>query len=138
MHDSANEGDPIVLNDPNVQFEGDVNLCVKGRLHSNLQYWESVLEAPAPILDIIRQGYTLPFLSVPKGKCFKNQRSAFLHSSFVSESVRDLLTNGCIAQVESEPLVCSPLLVVSNSSGKKRLVTNLSYVNMFLNLSMKT
>ena len=101
MHDSADsiEGDPILLDDPIRQFErteGDVSLCVKGRLHSNLKYWESILEAPAPIIDIIRQGYMLPFFSVPESKYFKNQKSAFVHSSFVSESIMDLLKNGCI------------------------------------------
>ena len=74
----------------------------------------------------------LPFFSVPESKYFKNQKSAFVHSSFVSESIMDLLKNGCISQVEDRPLVCSPLLVVVGSSGKKRLVINLHYLNRFL------
>ena len=74
----------------------------------------------------------LPFVSVPEGKVFGNQKSAFVHSSFVTESIRELLQNGCINQVNERPVVCSPLLVALSSSGKKRLVINLRYVNSFL------
>ena len=74
----------------------------------------------------------LPFLTLPEGKHFRNQRSAFEHSSFVSESVTGLLKGGCISVVEERPLVCSPLLVLVSSSGKKCLVINFHYVNRFL------
>ena len=103
---------------------------VKGRLRSNLPYWQFVLNAPQPVFSIIKQGYILPFVSVPLNKCFKNHESAFTHSEFVSETVSDLLSNGCIRQVPTVPTVCSPLLV--GNSGKKRLVINLRYVNLFL------
>lgn len=51
---------------------------VKGRLRSNVGYWENVVIAPSPIISIIKQGYILPFVSVPSSRWFQNQRSHFL------------------------------------------------------------
>ena len=65
---------------------------------------------------------------------FKNHKSAFVHSEFVSETVSDLLSNGCIRQMATRPTVSSLLLVVVGSTGKKRLVINLRYVNAFLRI----
>ena len=38
----------------------------------------------------------------------------------------------CIKEVDRQPYVCSPLSVVINDSGKKRLVINLPYLNRYL------
>ena len=105
---------------------------VKGRLQCSLPYWQCVLRASHPVISIIKQGYILPFVSVPLNKHFKNHKSAFTYSEFVSETILDLLSTGCIKQVPAVPTVCSPLLVVVGNSGKKRLVINLRYVNLFL------
>ena len=102
---------------------------VKGRLRASIAYWTSVLKAPEPVLSIINQGYILPFASVPEGKWFKNNSLAL---GFVTETVTELLANKCVRFVSERPMVCSPLLVVIWSSGKKRLVINLRYINKFL------
>ena len=51
---------------------------------------------------------------------------------FVDGAIADLLHSQCIRQVAVKPHVCSPLMVVESSSGKKRLVINLKYLNMYL------
>ena len=51
---------------------------------------------------------------------------------FVDDAVRSL--NRCITKVIEMPHICSPLSVVSNSSGKLRLVLNLRYLNQFLHV----
>ena len=43
-----------------------------------------------------------------------------------------LVTTRCVRVVPEPPLVCSPLSVVENSVGKKRLVINLRHLNRFL------
>ena len=43
----------------------------------------------------------------------------------------ELLKGGYIERAESSPVVCSPLSVVANGVGKKRLVVNLRHVNGF-------
>ena len=105
---------------------------VKGRLCSKSVYWESVIQAPGPVLSIIKQGYILPFVSLPESKSFGNHSSTVLHSQFVTDSIRDLVSHGCVKELSSPPVVCSPLIVVTSRTGKRRLVINLRYVNRYL------
>ena len=129
-----NEGDSnhMVLHKACEGYSPDVTPGVKGRLRANLMYWVSILEASKPMVSIIKEGYVLPLTSVPARKRFKNQSSAFTHYEFVTDTASELLANGCIRQVSEVPTVCSPLLVVVGKSGKKRMVINLHYVNLFL------
>ena len=62
----------------------------------------------------------------------KNQNSALQNYKFVKESIADLLAAECVEVVAEPPHVCSPLSVVENSAGKKRLVLNLRHVNKFI------
>ena len=50
----------------------------------------------------------------------------------MSQAVAELLHNSCVKKLESATHVCSPLSVVVNTKGKKRLVVNLRYLNQFL------
>lgn len=105
---------------------------VKGRLKERLSFWREVLEAPPPVLDIIERGYVLPLLSEPTPYKQKNQASAAENCNFVDQSIAELLDTGCVRVAASTPVVCSPLSVVTSSSGKKRLVINLRHLNKFL------
>ena len=52
----------------------------------------------------------------------------------------ELVQNCCVVKVPRQPHICSPLSVVSNSTGKQRLVINLRFLNGYLwrtNLSMR-
>ena len=129
MNDGVNEH--VVAPDVCQGYSSNSTPC---RLRDNIACWESIVKAPEFIISIVRQGYILPFVSVPMERFFKNHKSAFVHSKFVSETVSDLLSNGCIRQMATRPTVCSPLLVVVGSTGKKRLVINLRYVNAFLRI----
>ena len=51
---------------------------------------------------------------------------------FVSAAVNELLANCCNQKVNKVPHICSPLLVVTNTEGKKQLVVNLRYLNQHL------
>lgn len=107
-------------------------ISVKGRLKESFEFWANELRATKPVLDIVQQGYYLPLMHVPDIYCRPNHRSAFMNVSFVDSAVHDLLQNHCVRSVDNKPHVCSPLIVVESSSGKKRLVINLRYLNMFL------
>jgi len=61
-----------------------------------------------------------------------NHKSTLEHIEFVSDSIRELVNNRCAREVQVKPLVCSPLLVVTNNEGKCRLVLNLRHLNQFL------
>ena len=107
---------------------------VQGRLRKHVSFWKDVLQAPPPILDCINHGYRLPIKFTPPPYSRDNHASAILQQQFVDNAVADLLKNRCAVQVSEKPYICSPLLVVSNSSGKLRLILNLRYLNQFLHV----
>ena len=108
---------------------------VQGRLRQNVSFWKDILHAPAPVIDCIENGYRLPLKFLPPPHSLSNHLSTGNHRKFVDEAVQSLLLNRCVVRVDSKPHVCSPLSVVSNSSGKLRLVLNLRYLNQFLHVT---
>ena len=114
-------------------WETESNLgSVKGRLRDSVEYWSQVLEAPKTVIDVIRHGYILPLMTKPDAFIANNHQSTQVNKKFVDGAIKELLANGCIRMVSYAPHVCSPLLVVESSSGKKRLVINLKYLNLYL------
>ena len=105
---------------------------VKGRLRQHIKFWKEVIKAPAYIIDCIQNGYKLPLFTEPPPHRQSNSASALKHKEFVTEAVSELFQNGCVKKVEACPHICSPLSVVVNPEGKKRLVINLRYLNQFL------
>lgn len=105
---------------------------VKGKLARCVTFWKEVIQAPSYVLDIVQSGYVMPFCTEPPKYYRANQRSALENPSFVSCAIDELLADGRVRSVEEQPHVCSPLAVVTNKLGKKRLVVNLSYLNKYL------
>ena len=105
---------------------------VQGRLRACLSFWEDRLQPVPWILSCIREGYKLPLRLMSKPYIKPNQASALTNREFVSQAILDLEQNRCILKASNQPYVCSPLSVVSNSTGKQRLVINLCYLNGFL------
>ena len=101
-----------------------VPLYVTGRLRTHVGFWEEI-HAPPFVIECIREGYKIPFYSTPANASFRNNRSAQAHADFVCESILEL-----VSQVpESHLKVVNPLSVSVQSSGKKRLILDLRYVN---------
>ena len=107
-------------------------VVVKGRLKNHISFWREVIKAPATIISTIEGGYVLPLKSEPTAYMRGNHQSACKNSLFIQESLSELCTTGCAVEVSATPVICSPLSVVENSSGKKRLVINLRHLNQFL------
>ena len=105
---------------------------VKGSLRHHVTYWANQLRAPSLVIAIIKEGYRLPLFRVPPRYNRPNDPSTFQNVTFVTDSVRELLASQRIKAVQALPHVCSPLLVVVNESGKKRLVINLRFLNQYL------
>ena len=111
------------------------SVVVKGRLKKHVTFWQKI-DASKWILDIISNGYCLPFTSLPSRRFFNNHASTIKHSDFVSEEITKLLSSGVLVEVgESDLTVCSPLSVVKNVSGKCRLILDLRYVNQHLRVT---
>ena len=101
-----------------------VEPCVKVRLANAFEFWEKDLEAPPFVMDIIRQGYSLPFSEFPP-RCFQsNNRSALRNPQFVESAILELLEKHSFS-----PHCVNPLTV---EEGKKlRLVIDLREVKKF-------
>ena len=104
--------------------------CVKGRLANAFAFWEKDLEAPPFVMDIIRQGYSVPFSEFPP-RCFlSNNRSALRNPQFVESAILELLEKQLINEHSFLPHCVNPLTV---AEGKKlRLVLDLREVNKYL------
>ena len=101
---------------------------VQGRLKESLPFWRNVLHAPYHILECIKSGYRLPLKFLPPPHTQHNHHSVQSHQSFVDEAIGSLKKNRCVIRVDEQLHVCSPLSVVSNATGKLRLVLNLRYL----------
>ena len=105
---------------------------IRGRLKRHVDFWVKELCASQWIVDTIRNGYVLPLFAEPTAYKRANQCSAYTNSDFVHKAVSELVNGHFVEEVQEPPYICSPLSVVENSSGKKRLVVNLRHVNQFL------
>lgn len=124
-----------------VDFEHSVNVdkvelaCtthVKGRLKERLAFWQSI-GASRWVLDVLRDGYCLPFMSLPQRAFFRNHYSVVEDEEFVCQEVSKLLSSGAIAVVERDDLMmCNPLGVLRYSPHKPRLIVDLRFVNKHL------
>lgn len=105
---------------------------VKGRLKERIAFWQSI-GASRWVLEVLKDGYCLPFISLPQKAFFRNHCSVVEDEDFVCQEVSKLLSSGAIAEVERDDLmVCNPLGVVRNSAHKPRLIVDLRYVNKHL------
>ncbi|VDI04514.1 Hypothetical predicted protein [Mytilus galloprovincialis] len=104
------------------EYEQSVTVqSVKGRLKKHLDYWKKI-EANSYVLDIIENGYAIPFITTPDSVFSKNNKSAIDNAEFVSQAIAELLVNDCIEEVKTRPHVINPLTVSTQKSGKKRLI----------------
>ena len=111
-------------------LNSDTYLDVKGRLRHNVQFWKYI-GASDFILSIIANGYVIPFIQPPPAMFFRNNNSAMAQEVFVTDSILELLRTKRIKEV-TNPYIVSPLSVVHQPSGKKRLIHDLSRLNKFV------
>ena len=61
---------------------------------------ENTLSAPESVLNIISNGYVLPFKNQPPRKLFRNHSNCVKYEQFIDESIRDLVADRCVKPVE--------------------------------------
>ena len=90
------------------------------------RFWAEVLKAPVSTLDIVRNGYKLPFLDgcIPPVSDLPNNRSATNEPDFVESQLMNFEKIGALKRTQEKPHIILPLSVVI--SNKKRLVTDAS------------
>ena len=104
---------------------------VRGRLRKFVDFWRT-LEVSQFILNVITQGYKIPFFQLPTPFAKRNNASARENSDFVSQAVNDLLRLDLIEELACKPNIINPLSVSTRSSGKQRLILDLRHVNQFI------
>ena len=104
---------------------------VRGRLSLCYDQWVK-LGASGFILSVVRNGYKIPFVTLPPPKVSPNNHSAVTHSHFVSEAISDLLRTKCVEILDHKPDIVNPLSVSIQPSGKKRLILDLRHVDLYV------
>ena len=62
----------------------------------------------------------------------RSSSSARRQDSFVEGAISELMSRGCLREVSDYPQFCNPLHVAVQSSGKLRLILDLSHLNKFV------
>ena len=102
-----------------------------GRLFKFIDFWRT-LPASQFILNVISQGYKIPFFQLPTPFYKANNDSARGNSSFVTIAVNELVSLNLIKEIFCAPDIINPLFVSTQRSGKQRLVLDLiRHVNTF-------
>jgi hypothetical protein len=99
-------------------------IFVPGGIHKEdaIQFWRSELKANQWVMDVLENGYVIPFLSAPEKYEEENNMSAQRHMEFVRKNVADLKSTGVIQFVDEKPWCVSPLTVsekIESDGGKK-------------------
>lgn len=106
-------------------------LSPAGRLAKAYDKWKEITDDQY-ILEVIKQGYKLPFKESPPEVYIKNNSSARDNMPFVQEEVKNLVQKGIVSEVTEIPKVVNPLTVAFNKNGKPRLVLDCRHINEYL------
>lgn len=84
------------------------------------------------IVDVIENGYKIPFLHIPDEIALENNKSARANTDFVNDEIERLLQKGYISRVTQNTFVVNPLTVINNSREKLRLELDARHINPHL------
>ena len=103
-----------------------------GSLREQVEFWMNSIRASDFIINTIVEGYKIPFIDFPENFVIPNRSSAFKFKDFVDDAISELIERGCVSEVDYPPNFINPLHVVQQSSGKCRLILDLSFLNRFV------
>ena len=108
----ANTDRMIVLQDPKyVDYTSPT--FIPGSIHNKQyqEFWKNELQAGEWVMETLKNGYVIPFLSLPPPYEEPNNKSAIHDPEFVLKAINDLKNLGVIAFTDSKPYCVSPLTV---------------------------
>ena len=83
------------------EFESGEKVCiVKGSLKNHLQFWHKI-GANVSAIDVLKNGYKIPLITLPKAAKFPNNHSALNNANFITQAVEELLSTGRIKEVKN-------------------------------------
>ena len=75
------------------------------------------------MLNVISQGYIMPFTATPPPFYAKNNRSSLQHGISVEGAINALVMGGLAVEVRAPPHCCNPLTVSAGKRGKTAIGT---------------
>ena len=72
---------------------------------------ERTIQPSEFVLDIVENGYKIPFNETSSHYKFDNRSSAIKNRSFVEEEIKKLLESSCIEELDKPTPFCNPLHV---------------------------
>ena len=130
-HDTNTSGNTHTINNSKRVHSSETFQSPVGRLFESVDKWKEIC-ANEHIIDVIENGYKIPFLTLPDRVELDNNKSARDNSEFVSSEITKLLSKGCISKVNTKPFVINPLTVAHNKGSKLRLVLDARHINPHL------
>jgi len=97
-----------------------------------VEFWSSSVQASDFAISTILDGKRIPFVELLESYFIPNESSAFKLKDFVNEAISELIEHGCVMEVDIPPVFINPLHIVQQSSGKCRLILDLSNLNKFV------
>lgn len=94
-----------------------------------MEFWSDSIQASDFIINTIVDWRRIPFFDLPERYFIPNRSSAFDFKDFANETISELIKRGCVMEVDMPPVLINPLHVVQQSSGKCRLILDLSNLN---------
>ena len=85
-------------------------LSVKRRLFSSMKFWQSIGTLDL-IMDVIKEGCKIPFISTPPPKHHSNNASALREADFVDQAIAELLADIRVEELSSPPVLLNPFTV---------------------------
>jgi len=123
----------ILKKGENVTSTDKTTVSPVGRLRNAADKWKCITDS-SYMLDVVENGYRLPFKETPEEVFLKNNKSARENPEFVRKEIQALLDKGVVSEVKDKPKVVNPLTVAYNKAGKPRLVLDCRHVNPNLHL----
>jgi len=76
-------------------------------LKSAKSFWENDLNAPKEIMNIVENGYEIPFMAIPPKYEKRNNLSTVKNADFVTKAVNELVSQGLVKEVKEKPWILS-------------------------------
>jgi hypothetical protein len=93
---------------------------IPGNIHKpdKVKFWVETLKANQWVIDLLREGYTIPFTSLPTEYEEDNNASAKNEMEFVRKQIEEWAESGVVSITTSKPICVSPLTVVTRTDSK--------------------
>ena len=99
-----------------------------GNLAKHYKHWEK-LTNNSTVINWIRDGVSIPFHNIPQKFELPNRSLKEKYKQFVSDEIKQLLTQGAIEKLNYKPYCVSPIGVVPKKGNKLRLICDLRQLN---------